>query len=94
MLPKISVEYYNAEQLVVLNGRVAVITNGKVRVTTHNEGIIYAMLGGMYSQGRILGYDKADNGFINDPQTWMQCAMNNTEIILFSQKDFADFWVK
>jgi len=49
MLPKISVEYYNAEQLVVLNGRVAVITNGKVRVTTHNEGIIYAMLGGMYS---------------------------------------------
>lgn len=49
MLPKISVEYYNAEQLVVLNDRVAVITKGKVRVNTHNQGIIYAVLGGMYS---------------------------------------------
>ena len=94
MLPKISVEYYNAEQLVVLNGRVAVITKGKVRVNTHNQGIIYAVLGGMYGQGRILGYDQADNGFINDPQTWMQVAINNTEIIFFSKYDFADLWLK
>ena len=71
MLPKISVEYYNAEQLVILNGRVGVITKGKVRVNTHNQGIIYAVLGGIYTQGRVLGYDEADNGFINDPQTWI-----------------------
>lgn len=53
--------------MLILEGRVGVITNGAIKVITHQEKITQATLGGLFEEGKVIGFDLFDNGLTNDP---------------------------
>ena len=38
-----------------------------MKVITHLEKITEATLGGLFDEGKVIGFDQIDNGMSNDP---------------------------
>ena len=66
-LREATVQYFAKDDIIFLNGRVAVITHGSVRVISHQEGIMKPTTVGKYGPGRILGHGESDGGITINP---------------------------
>lgn len=87
-----TVEYFDKDDIIFLNGRVGVITHGSVRVFSHQDDIMDPATIGRFKAGRILGHGDTDKNITLHSQTWLVVFDPSTEIVFFPKDQFDELW--